>query len=704
MMKKSHLLFITLCLIISTVWGCGSVTEFDDETVELVEPVGSKVNYAVAEKRDIVDCKVISGKVVPHVSEVYFQTSQNFLKYGVLPGSYVNKGEAVIYASTENIDKEIENLTDRMKQNETDYNEYVTETEKAIADLKHDYEMYEKIVHNFEVMPEADRAVYAGGNYESEYRKYKGYFSNTLASLQRNEQELKKRSELYKLDSNFDAGNLKKLKRSRTEVLANANISGTVVAVNFYDNNQYIEKNTAVAAVGDFDNLEIKSDHVYKSEIKKALDVYAIVNGERYEVIYKDFSAESSDADQNTDKASQFSTFIVNDPTGTVKAGDFATIVIVNNRKEGVLCVPKEAVSSESGSSYVYLYDGTSSEYTLVKKGISSGFYTEILSGLSEGDKVITDFNVTTKGTTKKLTKGTVSSTFSQTGYLFYSKTEWIKNPVEYGVTYVDEVLVKQYERVEKGQTIATVKITPDDLEIRRLERTIQRANEDLESLKKNNKDNNLDKAIKNKEDEIAEHNKNLAKMNSDKNVRKIVAPFSGIITSVNNYENGDIVRYNGNVARIAKEEDCFVAVEDESGQITVGNEAVITYKDANNVENKVVGEVVTVTSSALSGDLSTGYSLIKVAPEDLEKMSALNRGYGFWMRSRFSVTVKTRVMDNVVLVPRTAVKLSDGINYVIALDDNGVAKYINFVSGGSDNSNFWVVEGLTEGMTICLD
>ena len=67
---------------------------------------------------------------------------------------------------------------------------------------------------------------------------------------------------------------------------------------------------------------------------------------------------------------------------------------------------------------------------------------------------------------------------------------ESINNPVEYGVTYVSEVLVKRYERVEKGQIIAKIKVTGDTINIKRQERNLQRAKEDLAELEKDKEKN----------------------------------------------------------------------------------------------------------------------------------------------------------------------------------------------------------------------
>ena len=147
------------------------------------------------------------------------------------------------------------------------------------------------------------------------------------------------------------------------------------------------------------------------------------------------------------------------------------------------------------------------------------------------------------------------------------------------------------------------------------------------------------------------------------------------------------------------------MVVEDTSGQLSCGNKADIAYTNAENQKVQVVGDVVTVAPCALSKYLTTNYVLIQVSPEDMAAMAETNRGAdGWWSRTQFGVSADIRSMDNVILVPRSAVKFEGGVTYVKVLDENGNPDYLSFIAGGSDNNNYWVAEGLTEGMTICLE
>lgn len=707
--KKYWCLLISLVLAVSMLGGCKDKSDSGSEEIELIEPVGVTNDYARVTRRDLSTVKILNGKVVPKTIEVHFPTPQNFKSYGALPGTDVNSGDTLVYASTESIDKQIEALEEKMSDDLENYTEYITEARQRLAEYKFDVDFYGKIVDNFESMTEAEKKNYGGRGYDAEYAAYHSDYTHSVASYERTEQDIKERTDNYELDSDFDKKSLNRLKNKRADVLANTKTSGTVVAINFFYENDYITKDVPVGAVGDFNNLEVKTELIYSGDIKRASRVFAIVNGERYECIYKEKNAEQSDSADYSDTAAtqtnSYSTFLLADPEKKVKAGDYAVIVVISHEKNDVLCVPKDAVSSDADGSYVYVFDGEKTNYTPVKIGLTSGMFTEIVSGLNEGDQVVSDFKIEPGKRTAELETGTVSASFSQNGYIYYSKTEWVTNPVEYGVTYIDEMLVKQYERVEKGQVIAKIHVSSDDINIRRKERTLLRANEDLAALVKDNEGNKNKKLIAAQNEYIADLQEIINDMKKDAVCVEIIAPYSGIITDRIRFEEGDILQKDARVVQISSEDDCFVYVEDESGQLSCGNQVEISFEDAAGTKQVVPGDVVTVAPCAISSGLNNSISLIKVSPEDMGLMAASNQGMdGWWMRSHFTVKAQIRAMDNVVLVPKSAVKVDGGVNYVKIIDENNNPDYVSFIPGGSDSSNYWVADGLYEGMKICLE
>jgi HlyD family secretion protein len=80
----------------------------------------------------------------------------------------------------------------------------------------------------------------------------------------------------------------------------------------------------------------------------------------------------------------------IKNPSGILKPGMNATVEIVVADKQGVLLVPNEAIKEVRGRKFVIpVVDGRPVRPRMVETGVTDYEYTEIISGLSEGDVVI---------------------------------------------------------------------------------------------------------------------------------------------------------------------------------------------------------------------------------------------------------------------------------------------------------------------------
>ena len=80
-----------------------------------------------------------------------------------------------------------------------------------------------------------------------------------------------------------------------------------------------------------------------------------------------------------------------NNEKGLIKAGEFYTLVIESNVKAKMLTVPTKAVRENQDGKYVYvLTENNPVDVRVVEVGITEGDDVAIISGLNEGDKVIT--------------------------------------------------------------------------------------------------------------------------------------------------------------------------------------------------------------------------------------------------------------------------------------------------------------------------
>ena len=80
----------------------------------------------------------------------------------------------------------------------------------------------------------------------------------------------------------------------------------------------------------------------------------------------------------------------VPNPTGRLKPGMYARVVLRVAEKKGVLTVPRNAVIDRSGAKVVFIVDGTTARLRKIEIGIQGPDLVEVTAGLREGERVVT--------------------------------------------------------------------------------------------------------------------------------------------------------------------------------------------------------------------------------------------------------------------------------------------------------------------------
>lgn len=699
--------------------GCGQGAQaVSGEIPELLEPVGVAQNYEEAAVRTLYDATVYSAMVCPEVKEYEAERSMSFEEYDAFPGETVKKGQRLLHGNTKNIDDSIEQLEKSIADMEESYQEFLTEKNKELAESRSDRDYNGKIVENLEdSRPEQYQTDAETGEqkvtseytqWEQQYVKYDALHHIAAQSVMELEEAVRERTELYELDHAYNLAQLEYLRQDRKDLTLTAATGGVASSMQFFTTGDWISTGQSIVSVCEPEKKQLRCEYISRSTVTKAEDVYALVDGKRYEVEYQVLETEEYQRLQEQNGA-VYSTFYVETGEEEISQGSYAVIVIVKKTAKDVLTVPKDAINKDDTTSYVYVLQNEEAVYTPVKTGMSDGMYTEIVSGLSAGDKILTESAITASDDTAVVKQGSVGHEFSGTGYLYYPSTEVVKNDLTYGTVYYTERLVRQYQQVQKGEVLARVRVVADEVELERNERKLQREQERLNvfmaeqaKLAESERD---EKAIKAKEETIRELEELITDMKNDFAVTEIRSPISGIVTEVVSFEAEDLVQPGARLFQVADETRSYIIVEDQNGQLAFGNQATITYKGQEGQDKTGHGEVVTQNKMAVSATIPSDYALIQVSPEDIGEMAGSSQEFdGWWNRSRFKVTVQIRSMRGVLLVPKKAVKEKNGCTYVKVKNQDGKAFYQSFIAGGSDLSNYWVVEGLSEGMEICLE
>jgi multidrug efflux pump subunit AcrA (membrane-fusion protein) len=203
------------------------------------------------------------------------------------------------------------------------------------------------------------------------------------------ELNMQQRTELYELDLAHQKYLLKTLQQNRQYAMITSNMDGELVALTEFGNNRWLSADQPVVAVGDLNKKILKCDYINKNTIKNAQEVYALVDGVKYQVEYEAMSSDEY-ARQSANGGKVYSTFYLPEGTGDeIQVGDYAVITVISKRYENVLSIPKGSIRKDEMGSFVYLYQDGKSIRANIQTGYSDGTYTEILSGLKEGDKVL---------------------------------------------------------------------------------------------------------------------------------------------------------------------------------------------------------------------------------------------------------------------------------------------------------------------------
>lgn len=762
-------MFCSMLLITAvTISGCGEAAapaSGPEAEIALLEPVNDAVVWEAAVRRTLYDAKVYSAGVFPEVREYSFEKDVVLDQLKAFPGESVKKGSVLAYADNSALEESIEKKEKEIQAMEESYEEYRKATEESLVDPTWRAEYLRTVVENLqrekpeEYLPEGtpgeggasggsggnsqgNAPADGGGNseaaasgereknpeylqWEEQYHKYEGDYRILAHSVDMTRAQLEQRRELYELEHAYALRQLERMKKELQLGILKSVGTGSVVGFRQESNNYFgsyysidrifKEKGSRISAkdpfvaIGDMEHKLLKCQYINKITAANAKDMYALIDGKRYEIVYQPMDSEEYSR-RSAAKETIYSTFELAEPAAEVAVGDFAVILVVNDIRENVLSVPVSALHKDAGGSFVYVLEGEGSTAVTVETGMSDGAYTEILSGIKEGDRVLVPEARAAGEGRAKVAKGSFHSNFKGSGYLAYPSSVRVTNPVTYGTTYFVEYLTAMYEHVEKGQVLARIRVQPDPVALKRQQLRLERLRERLADLEKEYAEaseavkKSMEKTLEARREEIEEARELLDKMNGDYAATEIRASQSGVIIGMNSFQPEDILSADAILVEIAKEETCYVVLDNDNQLLTYGNKVTVSYKDKAGNPGTTQGMVANLSEAGAGSSMKSEFSLILLPPEVVSDMTSAAIDPSGWLtRVSFQVEAVIREMNDVCVVPRSAVWEVEGSTYVFVVEADGSIVARSFVAGGYDASNYWVVEGLTEGTEICV-
>jgi multidrug efflux pump subunit AcrA (membrane-fusion protein) len=703
-MKRLSRKFITVLLTAVLLTGCAGEeavgTGAETESIELHTPKRSIINTEPVIRRNLYDATLYEGAVYPYVEEYSFESPQNFGSYAALPGEKVQEGDVLVRANGERLAGQIEELQEKLDELTEEYEKFRIKTEEAIQEQEGELEWLWGIVDNLKndvpaefILDEEGKQI-ENPNYQSwqaDLKKWDGNYGLKEQDIKVNQEALRQKKELYELDYSYYNRQLQELKAKRQKETIVSKISGEVVGIGWYTDGSYVSEGTTVIAVADPERFFIKCNYVPWRLLVNAADMYALIGGKRYEVSYLESDISTT-------------TFTLQDRDSEVEMGDYVMLVLMADYREQVLTVPGDSVYEDGSGQIVYVVEDNRTVLREVQTGMSDGIYTEIVSGLEEGEQVVSHFSVA-GGKEAVLERQDRQTSYTSNGFLYYPLETMVENPVENGTVSAVERLVSVGEYVEKGQVLLSVTVNADEVETAKRETGLRRAKERLADLEAKGREADAE-AIAEMKEKIAEQEKAYAEIKADSAVTEICAPDAGYVQYLIYVSPGDIIEQGENVASIADDRAAYMALDTRNNKtLNYGDVLTVKYMDPSGVQQTMEGRILTMGALGSSEDLLPDMMLMEVPEEARANMEIMRNGSFGPEMTMYIASGYVNIMENVVIVPAEAVTdKTETRGYVNVVGEDGSVTRTSFLYGQMNSDYYWVIDGLTEGMKICWE
>ena len=693
--------------------GCGAGQAGGEEVIELLEPVGNVPGSELASRRTIYNVQVYEVLVEPYKEEYSYSENRNFLSSPVEIGDKVKKGQVLYNTDIVSATEKIEKLRERLDKLREDYEEYCKEAEETLYTGRLELE---KLAEDLEDVADAEPEDKTGAEYsawQKENISYTGSYNRKELEVRMAEEALRQKRELYELDSSYYGSQIKELEQKNAEGVIRAGMDGQIMQLEPNTKGGRVAEGQTVVTVADMSCKLVSCEGMEKSLINMARKIYGFFDGRQYELVYReDYSSY--------EKNSSSSVFEVLDSENRISVGDSGRVVLYTRLRENVVTVPSDAIHVNGLERYVYVLENGKTVSKTIRLGINDGVYTEILSGIEEGECILLEKSAPEAVDTLLLEKTTVGLSYNAQADLYYPILMEVTCGVENGTVYFDGWPGNfYYDRVEAGTVVAYIWVEGDEQGLLEKEIELKRARERLADIVAGGEEGN-EKTIKSRQEEIAALEEELNELKKDYATTEVRTESAGIILGLHEGDYDSALRRN---VRIQQGDEMsadfsYAYMYDESvgylllpkndsyGELGYYTMLSFTYENLDNEQVTAEVPVVNVTydkesRQALLLDREILQS-IKLHPDSA------------WGASRaitkFNVKGTVKTVEDVLILPAEAVySMSGNFCYVNVLREDGTIQPTGVLTGGkyideNRKEYYWVIEGLTEGMTICWE
>lgn len=352
-----------VCIIIF-LSGCAAE---EVEIPKLLEPVGIKLDFAVATRSEIYNVFVYDAIIAPTIDELYFTIDGVIETFDAALGQPVQAGEVIATLDQSDL-------------------------REQIASLNASIEFVEKTLEYQTAIDEAGIRIK-----ELELAKLKAESANSqmetnLLKIEIEELKIKIKHNFQttQLELNHMRGELETLQGTLGHGKIVAPYAGYIAYSAGMNQGDPVKAHTPLIYIAADTGLWIKSAYITDSLIGSAHALYARIGGEKYPLTY--IPAEQSEyLEALTSGGILTSKFAINgseEALSKLSSGTYAAVHVITDYIEDALTIPANAVYRDDGIHYVYVMQGDAYIRRDVEIGVTNQSLAQITSGLEEGEIV----------------------------------------------------------------------------------------------------------------------------------------------------------------------------------------------------------------------------------------------------------------------------------------------------------------------------
>lgn len=164
---------------------------------------------------------------------------------------------------------------------------------------------------------------------------------------------------------------------------------GVIVNLPYYTENVEVASGSVMLGVMDYSKMYLETQ--FPENVMTKVKVGQKVKVTNYNIKADTLQGKLTQLSPAVNEETRtFAGFIeIENPDLKLRPGMFAKADVITVRKDSVLAVPKEIITTRRGNKIVFAVDRSSAEEKIIETGISDDQYTEVVKGLNKGEKVV---------------------------------------------------------------------------------------------------------------------------------------------------------------------------------------------------------------------------------------------------------------------------------------------------------------------------